>query len=204
MRALRIIIGFLVLGSAFACADHVYSVEMTGTFTATAPCTSDCTETLSSSFQMVLDPTLPSCIATGFIDGVRQPCYITVIPSTFSLTASGFLGSFVAPTTSLDDQNTIWTFDSMGDEIDIEFGSPNNPIPLPQFEIFDCKYDDVCWNHFAGPVHGSLMFAQEWSTTVKAPEPSSLALLPVPVLLFLFLRNRRQRIESVDRHTVGV
>ena len=190
MRALWIVLAFLVLGSAFAFADQVYSVDMNGTFIATAPCTSDCTETLSSTFQFVLDPTLPYCTQVGVIDGMHQNCDIIVIPSSFSLTSSGFMGSFVAAGTSVGDQNTIWTFNSMGDEIDIEFGDPQNPIPLPQFEIFSCSFADTCYAHFTGPAHGSLMFAQEWSTTVKIPEPSSLALLVVPVTAFLLRRRR--------------
>ena len=189
MRALWIAVAFLVLGLTFAYADQVYSVEMSGTYTATVPCTSNCTETLSASFQFILDPTwsLP-CPTSPY-----SACRTNIVPGTFSLTSDGFMGTFTSSGVIAAD-NYIPTFDTLGlntltDEIDIEgffpYGGDSYSVPVPKFNIFHCG-SDACRAAFANTREdGYLMYPQQWWTVVKAPEPSSLALLVVPAVVFL-------------------
>ncbi len=178
MRALRILAIVLVVltfSPLLAHADQVYSVDMWGIYTATTPCTSNCTETITADFQFTYDPSL-------------WP-FVQIIPGSFSSTSSGFMGPLVSDGTTHGDL-TIW-FLGGGGEIDIWWGTPYYSLPgFFQFEIWACR-SDPCTSAFGeNPLQWSFMAPQEWSTTIKAPEPSSLALLPVPLIIFL-LRKRR-------------
>ncbi len=80
MRALRIIAALLVLGSAFSWADTIYTVNMSAVFTATQPCSSNCTDIIDASFKYDL--------ATGGYNG--EPGYI--VPGSFWFSSVGFFG----------------------------------------------------------------------------------------------------------------
>ena len=51
MRVLRIVTSLLILGSAIAWSDTIYTVNVFTEFTATRPETVNCTETITASFQ---------------------------------------------------------------------------------------------------------------------------------------------------------
>ncbi|MGA7860865.1 MAG: hypothetical protein WCB19_03295 [Thermoplasmata archaeon] len=82
MRTVLIALAVVLLCSASTWADGILDVNISGTFIATQPCSSNCTETVSISFEF---------------DPAKYPYgndYGYAVPGTITIGASGFLGSF--------------------------------------------------------------------------------------------------------------
>ncbi len=184
MRALRIITALLILGSAIAWADNVYSVEMTSTFVATQPCLSNCTETIAASFEWVE--------TNNIIDSY-------VVPGTLWASANGFLGPLLQANSSAKDGYYIPVYDLYGDEIDINF-SPMDPF----MDIWSCK-SSACIDGFNPPPYqqvGGFLFDQTfgWNEVSTVPEPSSFAMLLIVVgAMGVKFRRHREDTRTVHR-----
>ncbi|MGA9507236.1 MAG: hypothetical protein WBV55_01185 [Candidatus Sulfotelmatobacter sp.] len=130
MRRLLIVIAVLAFCSALTWADTIeLDVNAWATFTATQPCSSNCTETIGVNF--LVD--LPN-------HGNTQ-----LVPNSVSVSSSGFLGSFSSPYCTscspiLGDYIAFYNNGIFGDEIDLMFAGFVIPpgINTLSFDLFTC------------------------------------------------------------------
>jgi hypothetical protein len=181
MRALRTVVALLVFGSAFCWADTIYTVNAWAIFTATQPCTSNCTDRIDLSFQYEY--------VGSVVSGSSQWGYI--LPQTFSLHSVGFFGDLTSPGQAL----SYWLpmLNAGGDEIDLNGHVAVYPLGPLFMTIYDCKSDACRANYgvpyFSGP-EAFYIAPSSQGSTVLIPEPSSLALVLVPMLGYLSWRRR--------------
>src|SRR5581483_2378218 len=116
MRPALIALAALLLWCAPTWADSLLDVNISGTFVATQPCSSNCTQVVSINFEF--DPEeYPLGTST----------YGYAVPGTMSIFASGFLGSFNSLSYQGSDayinlsEGYMPFLGSAGDELDIRF-----------------------------------------------------------------------------------
>ena len=188
MRALRIIAALLVLGSAFSWADTIYTVNMSAVFTATQPCSSNCTDIIDATFKYDMP-----------VNGYRgNPGYI--VPGSFSFSSAGFFGDLSGEGVL----NDYWTplYNSGYDEVDILIGPTLSNGTFTGsvwagMSIYSCE-SDGCVAAYDVPTPPSNHTGEAlWISpsfqffTETVPEPSSLAMMLVPLLGFVgWLRKR--------------
>ena len=183
MRALRIITALLILGSAIAWADTIYTVNVFTEFTATRPCTVNCTETITASFQYEF---------AGYASNGSP--ISSIVPGSLSVSANGFLGSVTW--NGAFNGEWIALYDSGGDQIDIYgnlsgpfIGSPNQTLYMNMYSCLSA----ACQSAYGPIVPVASYIGQSYgSSVITAPEPSSLALLIVPAS-FLGWKNRHRK-----------
>ena len=173
----RVLILLLVLLPSLGWAGSIdttaYQVNVSGTWLSTNPsCVSNCTETMSMSFVYDAYP------------GLVNDVYGVIPLSTFQMASSGFLGSFIPPSSTsglmqVDDfADGIAFRSSLGDEIDLDhfgFLGPN-PIRLFIYDCFSAECSDAYPHHIPSPAY---IDANALTTTVvQVPdEPSGWVLL---------------------------
>ena len=127
MRKFVILLTALVLCPLWATADSIVDVNIWGTFTATQPCTVNCTETIGISFQFD---------SASIVYGHYGPQYAWAVPGTINVSASGFLGSFTALNyggegyINIGNEAYMPFIGQFGDEIDILVVYGNTVFPV--------------------------------------------------------------------------
>ena len=181
MRALRTVVALLVFGSVVCWADTIYTVNIWSVFTATQPCVSNCTEIIDATFKY----DMPVNGYNGY------PGYI--VPGSFSITSAGFMGDLWSNGVLHD--YWIGLYSAGYDEVDILVGPVlSNGVytgggVAAGMKIYSC-YSAGCAAAYDVPpppppppqtgealwIPPSFQFE-----TVTAPEPTSLAMLLIPI-----------------------
>lgn len=167
MRPLWSLIILLSFSSVVTWADQIYSVTMSAEFDANRPCISDCIETITANFQYQIGQ--------------------NVIPGTFSFSASGFMESLSS--TGVAGAYYIPIFNAAGDDIDILLNL-DSPGFTPVFGIYSCVTQQCLSKiDFSGPWYQP---AYQSTTQTLVPEPSTLALLAIPLVAYPVMRYRKR------------
>jgi hypothetical protein len=166
MPRFLIVLAIVTFFCGSASADEILDVSISGTFIATLPCSSNCTEAISINFEF--DPeAYPRSADTGY-----------ALPGTLDVWASGFLGSF----SSLSDQggSGVISFagaympflDSGGDEVDIRF-----PVNAPTY--FPIGVDTISMEFFSGAPRSTAYLNAFGSTCCTPPTDYKSSVEPV-------------------------
>jgi len=157
-----------------------YQVNVTGTWVETNPlCVVNCTETISMSyeFESNLDAFNPTAATYGIFGWA--------VMNTIQVSASGFLGSFFDPYSSLP-SSSLWAdngrplsegipiLDSEGDEVDLgNLGPGLSNTGAADFYIYNCQYQPaICHPAFPNyPTSNAYIFANTTTSTV-VPVPA--------------------------------
>jgi hypothetical protein len=165
MRRLLISFALVAFYSASSWANSILDVNASATFTATKSCSSNCTETISTSFQYlqpsILDP------------------FGEIVPGTLDVSASGFLGSF-----SKGGAGSFYYvpfLDSLGDEIDLDIPGSRGiraGVDTVDFYLFSCQ-SMACDKAFGERwiVLGPGSPTSQWSTATPVGVPDETSFL---------------------------
>jgi len=148
MLRLSILTAVLAFCSAPTWADSIeLDVNAWATFTATQPCTSNCTETIRVNFLYIPPPTV-NITPENFLG--------TVVPGTMDVSSTGFLGAFSAFSGGVvNSQGFVGFSGSSGDEIDLNILSNNGFQPginTADFDLFSCE-SQACQTAFGTADH---------------------------------------------------
>jgi len=203
MRRLLIVLAILVVCSAPTWADNVeYDVNAWATFTATQPCSFNCTETIGLNF-LYMPP-------SDFLPNPGSDASSTgqIVLGSMNESSSGFLGSLSYPTgPNISIQGYIPFANSMHDEVDLRapvlFPGDTSPVDgiLPginttSFDLFYC-YSQTC-NNAMGPdadLHPSPSSQFVVVTPVQVPDGDSPLVLSFGALGTFALAWRWRRRE---------
>jgi hypothetical protein len=169
MRRLLIVTTVLAFCSAPTWADSIeLDVNAWATFTATQPCTSNCTETIGVNFLYIPPPTL-NVTPENFLG--------TVVPGTMDVSSSGFLGPFSAYYGGVvNSQGYVGFSGSSGDEVDLNILSNNGFQPginTADFDLFFCE-SQACQTAFGTADHHPNPTSQSSVvTSVAVPDGTS-------------------------------
>ena len=152
MRRLLVVLAAVAFCSIPTWADNIeYDVNAWATFTATQPCSSNCTETIAMNF-LYKPPSdfLPSTNSVLSYTG-------EIVPGSMDESSSGFVGSLIAGAT-ISTQAYVPFSDLMGDEFDLDvpvrIGTDQDGIQpgfnTLGFELFYCP-SEVCQTKMRGP-----------------------------------------------------
>jgi hypothetical protein len=178
MRRLLIVFAVVAFCSAPIWADSIeLNVNAWATFTATQPCSSNCTETIGVNF-LVEVPNL-----TNYLDA-------QLVPNSLSVSSSGFLGSFSSPYctscyVTLGDYIAFYNGGIYGDEIDLMFAGFVIPpgINTVKFDLFTCV-SSACQAAY-GSAEGLHVYTTSQSSVVtRVAVPDGTPFLPLSLSAF--------------------
>jgi hypothetical protein len=188
MRRLLIASAVVTFCFASSWADSILDVNASATFTATKSCSSNCTETISTSFQYlqpsILDP------------------FGEIVAGTLDVSSSGFLGSFSKR--GAGSFYYVPFLNSLGDEIDLDipgFKGIKAGVNTVDFYLFSCQ-SLACDNAFGerwiavGP--GSPTSQSSRATAVAVPDETSFLSLMLTALGAMSLVWRWRRTEASE------
>jgi hypothetical protein len=186
MRRLLIVLATLVACSAPTWADSIeLDVNAWATFTATQPCSSNCTETIGVNF--LYRP--PSDFPDTPKYELQQDLVGQIVAGSMDVTASGFMGAFNGNGTFMSTQGYIPFYDSMRDEIDLNVpvgtGGIQTGMNTLSFTLFTCQ-TAACLNAM-GPDASHFQFYTNTEssvvTRVGVPDGDSSPLLMLVALV---------------------
>jgi len=196
MSRFVIALAMLAFFSVSVWADGILDVNISGTFIATQPCSSNCTETVSISF--LFDPAKYS----------YADVYGYAVPGTTSIWASGFLGSF--DSLSYRGSNGYINLsmgytpflDTGGDELDIRF-SVNPPffpvgVDTIRMEFYGIHTNPAYLDAFGPNCCVDPAYYTSTVTPVAVPDETSFLSLALTSIGAVGLACRRRR-----RHAAG-
>lgn len=166
MRRFLLVFAVVACCSAPTWADSIeVDVNAWATFTATQPCSYNCTETIGMSF-LYVEP-------TPYSPGQPYFPYGEIVPGTLNVSSSGFLGSFYGGPVFVG-FIPFWNSApfSAGDEIDLDIPSTNEiqtGVNTVDLYLWGCQ-SQACYN----------AFGERW-TVVGLGNPTSQASLVAPV-----------------------
>ena len=195
MRKLYIAAAILAFWSTCAWANSILDeVTISGTFVATQPCTTNCTESVFIDFDF--DP-------AAYPFGTSTYGY--AVPGTLTASGSGFLGSFSSAVYQGEsgfisfDGAFMPFFDSGGDELDIRF-PVNAPDRFPlgvdtiSMEFYGTNHSAAYVNAFGGTCCVQPTYYQSTVKPLEVPEYGSegMAFVSAVVLAAAFWRRKKR------------
>lgn len=192
-KRLLVLIAVLACSSAPSWADSIeLDVNAWGTYTATQPCSSNCTETIAMSF-------LYDTPSVDYPEG-------EMVPGSFQMSSSGFLGTFSGPSNQRWMGDYMPSFNGLGDEIDLYSFAANEFSIAPGvntvgFFIYSCQ-SEICANAFGQTwtADGPGFTSDESSivTPVQVPDGDSVPWLMVTALGAIGLVWRWRRTDAIS------